>query len=367
MTFRLRALIAALAVVIGALVLSACGGGGNNSSSSSGSSSGNDANSLIDQTFSGSHAVKSGKADVEVNVNLKGSGSPGPISIKLGGPFASQGSKALPKFDFALTATVQGQSFNAGLVTDGNSAAVKFQGTTYSIPANIFSQFKSGFTQAESQAPKSGSGGPSLKDLGIDPLKLVSNPKIVGDETIGGADTTHISSQINIDQLLSTIDTLLGKAGSLGVPTAGAGVPTHLTDSEKQKVKDAVKSATIDIWTGKSDHTFRKLELKTSIAPSSGGGSADVSLSIQLSDLNQPQTITVPSGGKSINDLLSQFGGLGGALGGLGGSSGSSGSGSGSSGGGGASTQKLQKYESCIQKAGTDLTKAQKCASLLTG
>jgi hypothetical protein len=362
-TYRLRALIAAVAVLIGALVLSACGGGGKKSSSSSGGS-GNDATSLIDQTFSGSHAVKSGKANVEIDVNLKGSGSPGPISIKLGGPFASQGSKQLPKFNFGLTASVQGQSFNAGLVTDGNSAAVNFQGTNYSIPANVFSQFKQGFDQAEAQAPKKGGGGPSLKDLGIDPLKLVSNPKIVGEETVGGADTTHISSQIDVDQLLNTIDTLLSKAGSLGVPTAGAGVPTHLTDSEKQQVKDAVKSATLDIWTGKDDHTFRKLQLRTSIAPPKGG-SADVSLSIQLSDLNQPQTITVPKGGKSINDLLSQFGGLGGALGGLGGSSGGSG-GSGST-GGGASTQKLQKYESCIQKAGSDLTKAQKCASLLTG
>jgi hypothetical protein len=93
-----------------------------------------------------------------------------------------------------------------------------------------------------------------------------------------------------------------------------------------------------------------------------------VSITVQLSDVNQPQTITVPTGGKSINDLLGQLGGLGGALGGLGGSGSSGSSGSGSTGTGSApSTQKLQKYESCIQKAGSDLSKAQKCASLLTG
>jgi uncharacterized membrane protein YgcG len=360
--------IALLAAAISALALAACGGGGK-SSNSSASSSGGDATSLISQTFSGQHSVKSGKVALDFSLNLQGSNSPGPIDVKLSGPFQSQGKKALPKFDFDLTAGAAGQTFNAGLATDAKSAVVKFQGTNYAIPASFFSQFKQSFDKAQAQAPSS-SGATSLKDLGIDPAKLISKPKIVGDEDVAGTQTTHISAPIDIDALLNAVDTLLSKAEQFGVPQT-QGVPTKLTDAQKQEIRSAVKSATLDVWTGKDDKTFRKLQLKTTIKPPSGSiKSADVALTVTLSDVNKPQTITLPTNTKPISDLTSQLGGLGGALGGLGGSSGSSGSGSsgsGSSGSGSASTKKLQKYEQCIQKAGTDITKAQKCAKLLTG
>jgi uncharacterized membrane protein YgcG len=370
-TYRPRAVIALLAVAISALALAACGGSGK-SSNSSASSSGSDATSLISQTFSGKHNVKSGKVALDFSLNLQGSGSPGPIDVKLSGPFQSQGKKALPKFDFDLTAGAAGQTFNAGLATDAKAAVVKFQGTNYAIPANLFSQFKQSFDKAKAQSPSS-TGASGFKELGIDPAKLISKPKIVGDENVAGTDTTHISAPINIDALLNAVDTLLSKAQQLGVAQT-QGVPTKLTDAQKQEVRNAVKSATLDVWTGKDDKTFRKLQLKTSITPPSGKiKRADVALTVELSDVNKPQTITLPTNTKPISDLTSQLGGLGGALGGLGGSSGSSGSGSsgggssGSGSSGSASTKKLQQYETCIQKAGTDINKAQKCAKLLTG
>jgi hypothetical protein len=364
-TYRPRAVIALL-VAISALALAACGGGGK-SSNSSASSSGSDATSLISQTFSGKYNVKSGKVALDFALNLQGSGSPGPIDVKLSGPFQSQGKKALPKFDFDLAAGAAGQTFNAGLATDAKAAVVKFQGANYAIPANLFSQFKQSFDQAQAQSPSS-TGASGLKDLGIDPAKLIKNPKIVGDENVAGTDTTHISAPIDIDALLNAVDTLLGKAQQLGVPQS-QGVPKKLTDAQKQEIRDAVKSATLDVWTGKDDKTFRKLQLNTLIKPKSGKiTSAAVSLTVQLSDVNKPQTITLPTNTKPITDLTSQLGGLGGALGGLGGSSGSSGSGSSGGGSSGsASTKKLQQYETCIRKAGTDIGKAQKCAALLTG
>jgi hypothetical protein len=87
------------------------------------------------------------------------------------------------------------------------------------------------------------------------------------------------------------------------------------------------------------------------------GQSANVKLDLQLTDVNSDQTIDEPSGAKPFDQLLSQLGGLG-----LGASSGS-GSASGS---GGASADNLQKYSQCIQDAGSDASKARKCADLLT-
>jgi len=94
---------------------------------------------------------------------------------------------------------------------------------------------------------------------------------------------------------------------------------------------------------------------------SGGSTSLDINLSIELTDLNQPQSISAPATSRPLNELLGQLQGLfGGALGGgsLGGSSGSA--------GGGASSAQLQAYSDCVQRAGSNVTEAQKCADLLT-
>ena len=59
---------------------------------------------------------------------------------------------------------------------------------------------------------------------------------------------------------------------------------------------------------------------------SSPNGSADFKLDFSISDLNEDQKISEPSGAKPFDQLLSQLGGLG--LGGLGGAGAGSGSGS---------------------------------------
>jgi len=69
--------------------------------------------------------------------------------------------------------------------------------------------------------------------------------------------------------------------------------------------------------------------------------------------------------GDTTSGLAGGLGGLGG-LGGGGGSGGSGGSsGSGSSGSSGNSSKNLEEYTKCIEDAGNDLEKAQKCAEIL--
>ena len=102
-----------------------------------------------------------------------------------------------------------------------------------------------------------------------------------------------------------------------------------------------------------------------------GVTSADIGLSMQYSDLNQPQTITAPTTVKPYSQFQSKVSafvqGLQGAASGVlgSGSSGSSG-GAGSSGGTSTSGSNVSKYSQCIQAAGTDVSKMQKCASLLS-
>ena len=176
--------------------------------------------------------------------------------------------------------------------------------------------------------------------------------------------------------------------------------PAAELDKAKSQVESALKTAHVDIYVG-SDHIVRKISGELEIEPPSQSGSGpkkvNLNFDLSLSGVNEPQTISAPSGAKPLNELFQKLGvnpiellgaasgqgglsglskglsggsssGLGSILNGLSGAAGgsSSGSGGGSSSGGasaaGGSSQ--QAYLKCLQGATTPVD-IQKCAALL--
>ncbi|MBS1871260.1 MAG: hypothetical protein JSS99_16530 [Actinobacteria bacterium] len=352
---RIRAIVALLALATVALVLAACGG-----DSSGGSGSSSDATTLLRQTFTGTHNVRSGKANVQLRVNVSGDSSVrGPIQLTVAGPFESAGANQMPKFDLALDANAQGQGFRAGITSTSDALYVNFGGTAYKVPAQLLDRLKASYRRAQQKGSSSRSQM-SLGSLGLDPLSWLKDPTVEGTETVGGVATDHISAQLNVSALLDDVDKILARVSAQGLPT-GQSVPSSIPAKDRRQIEDAVKSASVDVWSGKSDHTLRRLHLALHVDVPRRSTSVDLALTIELTDLNQPQTIAAPTASRPLNELLGQLQGfLGGALGG----SGALGGGSGSS--GGASSQQLQAYSDCIQRAGSNVTEAQKCADLLT-
>jgi hypothetical protein len=360
---RARAL-ALLVLAAAALVLAACGGsggGGGNSGSSA------DPETLLRETFTGTHHIRSGKANVQLRLLIAGVPSiTGPIRIGITGPFESAGADQLPKFDMALDANAEGQTLRAGLISTSDRMFVTFSGTAYEVPAQLLDKLKADYGRSQHQQQGSSSQQMSLKGLGIDPLTWLKEPSVVGSETIGGTETDHISAQVNLSALLDDVDKLLARLSAQGLPgTARGQIPSRIPADTRVKIEQAVKHATVDVWSGKDDHTLRRLTLALDIVPpksSSGPRSIDLTLSIELTDLNQPQSIAAPATSRPLSELLSQFQGLLGgavapdALGGTGGS-GSSGA---------ATSQQLDAYSKCVQRAGSNVGEAQKCADLLT-
>lgn len=355
---RARAIVALLALAVVALVLAACGGSDSGSGSSGGSSA--DAETLLRQTFTGTHDIRSGKADIQLRVDVSGDSSVrGPITASISGPFQSVGSDQLPKFDMALEANAQGQGFRAGLTSTSDQLFVNFGGTSYEVPAQLLDQLKDSYRR--SQQAGSSDQQMSLKSLGLDPLSWLQDPTVEGTETIGGVETDHISSQVDVNALLDDVDKILARVSAQGGLPTGQQIPSKIPPGDRSQIEDAVKNASIDVWSGKDDHTLRKLTLALKVAVPREKTSLDLNLSIELTDLNQPQSISAPATSRPLDELLGQLQGfLGGALGG-----GSLGGGSGSS-GGGASSAQLQAYSDCVQRAGSNVTEAQKCADLLT-
>lgn len=347
---------ALLAAALAVLALAACGGGG----------SPQQAKALLRQTFRGTHQVNSGKLSVRLAV--AGSGSKAPLELNFGGPFQSQGKGTLPKSDFTINLSALGGSATLGVISTGTNGYVSLQGAAYRLPASTFRQLESSFSGTTGSSSSSGSS--VLSKLGIDPLAWVENPTVVGNDTVGGANTTHIHAGVATGKLLTDLSTVLQKASSLGI-SGGSKLASGISAATQARISREVRHPTLDVWTGTSDHTLRKLEVgfdlpvNGALATLMGGlRSARVSLLLQYSDINQPQTITAPTSAKPFAEFVSKINsfvrGLQGAVTGSAGGLPSTGSSS-------ASGKTLQRYTQCIQSAGGNVSKMQRCASILNG
>jgi hypothetical protein len=360
----LRPILLCLLVALAAVVV-ACGGSGGGDEASSDT----DVDTLLADTFNGKDKkVESGKLALELKIDAKNTqGVSGPVTVSVKGPFQTEGKQKLPKFKIDFAFEGAGQSIKAGLTSTGTKGFVNFQGSDYAVTDQLFTQFKTGYEQAQQ---KGNTKNQSLSSLGLDPRKWLTNAKNEGDAKVGDDDVIKITGGVDINKLLDDVNKALTKARSLGVQGTQT-LPSQLTAAQRKEVTDAVKDPKVEIYTGKDDSILRRMVVTLGIvAPkssSSPNGSADFKLDFSISDLNEDQEISAPANPKPFDQLTSQLGGLGGlgALGGAG--SGSAGSGSATPAPAtGADNAKLEKYSKCVTDAGADTTKARKCADLLT-
>jgi hypothetical protein len=358
-----------MAAIVAVLALVACG-----SSSSSSSAS---APSLLKQTFSSGHSVKSGVLGFTLTLKPTGSSTLStPITLSLGGPFQSRGSGKLPQSDFTIGISALGRHGSLGVISTGTAGYVSLQGTNYQLPQADFQKLQQSFSSAQSSG---GSQDAGLAQLGIDPEHWLTHPVVVGTETVNGASTTHIRAGVDVTALISDLNSFLAKTAK-STNAASSGVPTQIPPATQQKIAAAVQNATVDVWTGKNDSTLRKLTLSLTvpvtgqISTSLGGmTSAGIVLTIQYAKLNQPQSVATPTEVHPYSEFTAKLqtigqqltSALGGSLG-SGATSSASGTATVPSSGSGSAAG-VSKYSACIQKANGDVTKMQKCASLLNG
>ena len=356
-----------LAAVLALVGMAACGGG-------------EDPKKVVKETFSGNKRVASGKLNISLALKAEGARNlGGPIQVKLTGPFQSQGDKQLPKFDFDLSLAASGQTFRAGAVSTGNAGFLKFQGQAYSVPEQVFAQFKQGYER--SQAQREGSKeNPTFASLGVNPENWLKDPEDKGEEDVGGTKTIHVAAGVDVPKLLDDVNKILTRArGQLG--NQGRQLPNQLTPAQRKAVEDAIKDVSFDVYTGKEDKTLRRMTVKLKFEvpenqrqSAQGLSGGELTFDLVIDDLNQPQTVNPPANPKPFDELTQS---LRGALGGLAGAGAGSGAGGASggtppSGGGTATTPpaaggdaNAQRYLQCLQEAGGDVAKAQKCADLL--
>jgi hypothetical protein len=346
------ALVAALAVA-----LTSCGGGGG------------DATKVLNQTFSGGKKVRSGQLNLTLRIDAKGTAQlGGPVTIKLTGPFQSQGAGTLPQFNFDLALNATGsRNFTAGAISTGNQGFLKLQGQAYQVPPNIFASFKQGYEQAQQQGRQK-SQNRSLASFGVDPRQWLKDSKVEGDADVQGTTTTHVSAKVDVGKLLDDVNRILQKAGQLNL-AQGRTLPTAINPQQRQTLEKAIKDTRFDLFSGKDDHILRRILVKITFAVPQGArartnglSGGDLTFDLTLASLNQAQTVSAPASARPWAQLAGQLRSVLGAGAAAGG--GATGGSATTSPGGNA---KAQQYLQCLQQAGGDVSKAQKCAALLNG
>jgi hypothetical protein len=347
---RTRALAATALALACALLVAACGGGGNSE----------DPQQVLNQTFSNPTPIQSGTFDLDVRIETSGGSNPGSVEAKLGGRFQSRPNGQFPLFgvDVSLKADSADQSFagTGGLTSTGDQAFVKFQGTEYAVPRQLYDEFVTTYTQLQGQNAGQGTG--LLGRLNIDLGSWLTDLSNEGTDDVEGQKTIHISGKANVPQIVADLKTIARRAGN----TVG-----NINLDQLNQLNDTIQSGDVDVYSGESDKLLRRLGLSFELKPPPGTPGAPDSLSLDLelnlADVNKPQTIQAPANAQPLQNLLGQAGiNLGRALRGGVGTSGALPESGGSTTAPSASA--AQAYEQCLSQASGQAA-LQQCAKLL--
>jgi hypothetical protein len=313
----IRAAVALLALISCACLLSACAGASGN------------AQTLLDETFSGRTEIESGDVNLSVALSAAGRGATtNPLAVRLSGPFQNVGAGKLPRFALQLQFSAAGHALQAGATSTGSALFVQLAGSWFSTPSSTYKALEQGYEQATKRA-STAKAHSTFSSLGIEPGRWLSNPSEVGTTTIAGVQTVHLSANVNVPAFLADVSKFsqAGAALGLGSTATEALSPTAITELAK-----SIKSAHVDVYTGQSDRLLRRLEVSATVSGTpqtqallGGLSSADIKVLLEFSNLNKPQTISAPSNPQPPSQLLPALQQLVGVLRGVGsGSSGSS-------------------------------------------
>lgn len=364
MTYRSLALTAAAA---GALGLAGCGGDDSSSGNASGGTS--NPNTLLVNTFKpGSGGkIKSGTIEFTASGTLSGdpSGSgEAKAVIKLGE--AKDGE--VP--EFSADVDVKGEQkggrkidFQAGGVLVDNRLYVKYDGENYDVGEELSKRAVDSLKQSIAQG-NSGSADNKelLAKLGLEPDTWLKDPRVEGEDEIGGVDTYKISGEVDVKAMVPDILDAARKAQSLAPGAASRQKVPEVTDAQLDAASKDIEQLDVAIWTGKDDNILRQVTVDLAINGKKEGQKVEGQLKLTLTDVNEEQDIEAPSDTKPITDLMPKLGGLfgvasgAGALRGFGGGSGS---------GEAASSAVSEAYVKCVNEAGGDAAKLNACQEQL--
>src|SRR5206468_8809491 len=180
---------------------------------------------------------------------------------------------------------------------------------------------------------------------------------------VGGVPVSHLTADFDVARAFADFQQAAARSGQAG----------QIPASAQQTLSDAVKGATVDVFTGESDHVLRRLAVAGQFegkGPTGAGTpKGTVTFDLLISDVKRPQEIRAPRNAAPISRPRGALGASGVTLGGTGATKAPAPArkreqSHRKSGAGAARRRSGSAYVACVQGA-QDLAALQKCQALL--
>ncbi|MGI8728509.1 MAG: hypothetical protein ACR2LK_00670 [Solirubrobacteraceae bacterium] len=294
---RYRAL--AIALLIAALTLAACGGddspGDDKPSASDRAQDRKDIARLIKQATGPNEDARS--AQIDATIDLEVEGVPrykGPILLTANGSFELAAGADVPDVNLDVGLMLNEKAIGGSLIIADSKSFIALGDTGYRLPGDINEKII---------APAADLDNGLIKSAGmlyIRPDRWQKNGRIVGLEEIDGVQTEHARSDIRADRFFTDVSRLVRLLTLLRV-TEAVGLPQKIGPKARAALARSVESAQGDIFVGKEDHVVRKATLEGSLVVAKkdqailgGMTGAKLSADINISRVGEPQDVGAP-------------------------------------------------------------------------
>jgi hypothetical protein len=247
---------------------------------------GESAEDVLRETASNLGEIRSGDLDTELRFAEKSGAASG---FTLAGPFSlDAGPLVAGRLDYSRLGGTGNEA--ATFVSTGEKAYVEVAGTAYELPA------------AQTSALRAASGG--LASGGLEQLDLtqwIRDPELEDGGEVGGDDTDRVSGRLDVAAAVNTLVQLMSALGG------GSTEPVSAEDAER--LRAAVASSRVSLWTGSDDRLLRKLELAIQFEPTAAPArirnlvGVDVLFRVTVSEPNSEVTIEAPEDVQPYSEL----------------------------------------------------------------
>lgn len=299
------------------------------------------AQDILNQALASSGDITSGTGDFNVSVTIDADKTKLPAGGEalLGQPITMSGTLAFSDDPQAAEATINasiaGQTIPLGLKVIDDKVWIQFMGQWYEAPADMMGTGATGTTAKELDMAGMLQ---AMTAAGVDPTTWMVDLKVVGEDSIDGTPTYHLSGTIDMSKIMTdvvklmqdkTIQGMLPSMGSGMMGTTGSSL-TMPSQEELQGLESQLgamfKNVTLDMWVTKDAYQLRQVELNASIVPPAGQDAQGINgigikATVSMAPATTALTVTPPADAKPLSELEKSLGALqglfSGALGGV--------------------------------------------------
>jgi hypothetical protein len=288
-----------------------------------------DPQQVLEETFTNEQSINSANVDFTLQAAVEGDESDS-VDLQVTGPIGGSSAD-----DFAAQLNIAGTVTSGGsdesvdvtvTVTEGKGY-VEYEGEAYALDQKALDALESQLEGAKGMIGTAGSmaepgseGAPSsfedaceqtLGQFGADTsvcdftlYDFLTNLSVDGEEDIGGVQATHVSGDIDVEQLVSTIAEIVAQT-----PAALFIGPDSLSG-----LAGAVSEAHFNVYSGAEDRLLRGLDLSVTaavppeFAPFAGFDSVTEDASLRLTAVNEPVTVEAPANPRPVDELYDELG-----------------------------------------------------------